>query len=89
MALHKIIVMLFLFAVLLIFATCSDNSTGSESQKTYKITFNSIRDGNGEIYTMNADGTNQTRLTTDDNFDKFPDWLHNGQKIAFSSNSSS
>ena len=28
-----------------------------------KITFSSKRDGNDEIYSMNADGTGQTRLT--------------------------
>ena len=30
------------------------------------ISFTTYRDGNGEIYVMNADGTGQTRLTTND-----------------------
>jgi len=34
----------------------------------------SNRDGNNEIYVMNADGSNQTRLTTEANEDTTPDW---------------
>ena len=39
-----------------------------------KIAFESSRDGNIEIYTMNADGSNQTRLTTNDAVDSSPVW---------------
>jgi len=38
------------------------------------VAFDSDRDGNGEIYKMNADGTGQTRLTNNTAFDEFPDW---------------
>lgn len=48
-----------------------------------KIAFVSDRDGNREIYSMNADGTNQTRLTTNSATDQFPDWSPDGTKIAF------
>ncbi|TAJ99309.1 MAG: hypothetical protein EPO36_12355 [Chloroflexota bacterium] len=41
--------------------------------------------GNGEIYVMNADGTSQTRLTTDPAFDSEPAWSQDGTHIAFSS----
>jgi TolB protein len=37
-----------------------------------------------EIYVMNADGTGQTRLTTEGG--SFPAWSPNGSKIAFTSN---
>jgi Tol biopolymer transport system component len=40
-------------------------------------------DGRGEIHVMNADGSNQTRLTTSRN-DNFPAWSPDGTKIAFS-----
>src|SRR6185295_5435397 len=48
-----------------------------------KIVFVSDRDGNQEIYSMNADGTSQTRLTTNSAFDTEPDWSPDGMKIAF------
>ena len=50
------------------------------------IAFTSYRDGNSEIYTMNADGTAQTRLTTNPASDGDPEWSPDGQKIAFTSN---
>lgn len=39
-----------------------------------KIVFVSVRDGNSEIYMMNADGTDQTNLTNDQARDWNPDW---------------
>jgi Tol biopolymer transport system component len=50
-----------------------------------KIVFRSERDGfaNSEIYSMNADGSNQTRLTNNAAEDKEPSWSPNGQRIAF------
>ena len=50
-----------------------------------KIVFYSKRDGNTEIYTMNSDGTNPTRLTFNDTRDKSPTWSPNGRQIAFTS----
>jgi Tol biopolymer transport system component len=38
------------------------------------ILFTSSRDGNGEIYVMNADGTGQTNITNNPAFDSVPDW---------------
>ena len=40
---------------------------------------------NWEIYTMNADGTSQTRLTFDSAEDRGPTWSPDGSKIAFTS----
>jgi hypothetical protein len=39
-----------------------------------KIAFDSDRDGNMEIYAMNADGSSPTNLTKDMADDAFPDW---------------
>ena len=50
-----------------------------------KIVFYSKRDGNAQIYTMDSDGSNQTRLTFNDAGDGWPTWSPNGQQIAFSS----
>jgi len=38
------------------------------------ITFVSDRDGNWEIYVINADGTGLTRLTNDPRDDMLPAW---------------
>jgi uncharacterized repeat protein (TIGR01451 family) len=50
-----------------------------------KIAFASNRDGNYEIYLMNADGTNPQRLTTSAGADRAPAWSPDGTKIIFSS----
>ena len=50
-----------------------------------KIAFTSTRDGNSEIYVMNADGTNQTRLTNNTAFDAWPSFSPDSQKIIFTS----
>ena len=47
-----------------------------------KIAFTSNRDGNYEIYTMEANGSNQTRLTNSP-YDASPKWSPDGTKIAF------
>jgi Tol biopolymer transport system component len=48
-----------------------------------KIAFQSHRDGNWEIYVMNADGSGQTRLTLNAAADTEPAWSPDGSKIAF------
>ncbi|HEX7846814.1 MAG TPA: PKD domain-containing protein, partial [Chitinophagaceae bacterium] len=48
-----------------------------------KIVFVSDRDGNMEIYTCNADGSNVTRLTNNAGADGDPAWSPDGTRIAF------
>jgi Tol biopolymer transport system component len=48
-----------------------------------KIAFISNRDGNREVYAMNADGSGQTRLTNNSDLDGSPVWSPDGTKIAF------
>ena len=50
-----------------------------------RIAFSSLRDGNTEIYVMNALGSGVTRLTYKDDFDSFPAWSPDGRRIAFHS----
>ena len=49
------------------------------------VAFSSTRDGNVEVYRMNADGTSQTRLTTNNALDGEPAWSPDGTKLVFSS----
>ena len=60
-----------LAATLIITATFAIGCGGSQEST---IAFLSDRDGNGEIYVMNADGTGQTRLTNNPALDWFPAW---------------
>ena len=50
-----------------------------------QIVFVSGRDGNPEIYVMNADGSNARRLTNHPAGDVAPTWSPSGTQIAFSS----
>lgn len=52
---------------------------------TSKIVFVSNRDGNDEIYMMDYDGHNQTRITFNRIRDYMPAWSADGRKIAYTS----
>ena len=53
---------------------------------TPKIVFGSSRNGgNHDIFTMDLDGSNQTRLTTSLAYDDQPKWSPDSSKIAFMS----
>ena len=78
-----------------IVVTATDDDTGTATGGTSvqvnptaseKIVFRSDRDGNFEIYVMNADGTDQTRLTNNPADDIFPSFSSDGSKIVFASN---
>ena len=66
----------------------SQESPVSLKDKLYKqtrIAFASKRDGNFEIYIMNADGSKQTNLTNNPAYDNCPSWSPDGKKIVLES----
>jgi Tol biopolymer transport system component len=50
-----------------------------------RIVFRSARDGNDEIYVMNADGTGARRMTQHEAIDTMPAFSSGGDRIAFTS----
>jgi len=63
-------------------ATSVTNSSGRDwypafSPNGEKLVFVSDRDGNSELYVIDADGTPETRLTTRSGVDHHPDWGSN------------
>jgi Tol biopolymer transport system component len=64
--------------------------TGSDYQPTWspdgrKIAFTSARSGTPQVYTMDADGGNETRLTDFSAVDWEPAWFPSGERVVFSS----
>ncbi len=62
-----------------------DDNFATWSPDGNRIVFQSTRDGNGELYVMNQDGSNVIRLTNSPGLDYQPAWSPDGTKIAFSS----
>lgn len=52
----------------------------------HSIAFQSNRDGNNEVYVMNPDGSDQTRVTLNSRNDQRPDVSPDGNQIVFVSN---
>jgi Tol biopolymer transport system component len=63
----------------------SNNTDPAWSPDSKQIAFSSDRDGNYEIYRMNADGSSPARLTFNDTEDADPAWSPDGSRIAYGS----
>ncbi len=64
----------------------ADDRAAAYSPDGTRLVFDSLRDGNTEIYVMNADGSDPHRLTDDPGEDWGAAWSPDGKQIAFNSN---
>ncbi|MGB8983761.1 MAG: hypothetical protein WCC12_17965, partial [Anaerolineales bacterium] len=64
--------------------TTGTSSIPSWSPNGDKIAFSSNRDGDWEIYVINADGMNETQITRNRVADDYPAWSPDGSQIVFS-----
>ncbi len=83
---HKIVRILILFYILnfmFINQTILAQSGSLNGSGGGIIAFTSDRDGQNEIYLMNADGSSQVRVTITAEEEYFPKWSRDGSKIAY------
>ena len=79
----KIMRFFLLFSTSLLLVLSSLFNVCAEAPKRAKIVFTSARNLNAEIYIMNADGSQQIRLTHHPGEDFDPTWSPTGEHIAF------
>ena len=65
----------------------ADDRHPAWSPDGHRIAFESDRDGDWDIYVMNADGSNVVQLTNKPSYDISPAWSPDGRRIAFTSHS--
>jgi Tol biopolymer transport system component len=79
---HLVVITLAILSACILLSSRSAPA-GATSGANAKIAFESQRDGNSEIYVMRADGSAQTRLTSDASPDRLPVWSPDGTQIAY------
>lgn len=72
--------------VLLIVVALTGTLMQAQDKPSGKMGFTSTRDGNYEVYTMNADGSNQTNCSKNNKTDFGLNWSYDCRKILFYSN---
>ena len=70
------------FNIVIISSVMMSSNGWGQAPRTAKIAFTSVRDGNDEIYVMDADGKNQRYLTPVGQGDPPAAWSPDGKKIA-------
>lgn len=79
----KIMRLSLLFSTSLVLVFSNLFNISAEAPRRAKIVFTSTRNGNAEIYVMNADGSEEIRLTHHPRDDFDPTWSPTGEHIAF------
>ena len=75
--------LLIVASVVLLFLISCSGGKDSGSTGIGQIAFSSDRDGNFQIYLMDADGSNQRNISNSSLSDSFSNWSPDGTQIAF------
>ena len=78
--------LLLVFSISVWLVACGGGGSGGGAAQPGAIVFTSDRDGNFEVYVMNADGTGQTNLTNNSATDAIADLSPDRTRILFGSN---
>src|SRR5918996_1441437 len=86
MLVAQVIITIYVSSIFLLLPQANQSAFGTLGGPNEQIVFFSDRDGNQQIYVMNAeDGSNQTRLTSVNANASEPSWSPDRTKIAFES----
>ena len=81
---YKCLSILCILSVVMLYTSVCD--VWAKAPETAKIVFTSLRNGNREVYMMDANGQNKTNLTEHPADDIQPAWSPTGERILFVSN---
>ena len=89
----RISIVLSICSILLVTIISCDKNKGSQTEhpkfskaSSSKLVFESTRGGGYDLFTMNSDGSELTKITDSRGMNKFPSWSPDGSKIVFMSN---
>src|ERR671918_629330 len=86
MLVAQVFIAIYVSSFFLLLPQANQSAFGTLAGPNEQIVFFSEREGNQEVYVMNAsDGSNQTRLTSANASDSDPSWSPDHTKIAFES----
>ena len=67
-------------------AMWADSANGAFPGPNGRLAYESTRDGDSEIFSVNPDGSGEVQLTSNTATDNQPGWSPDGSRIAFASN---
>ena len=80
---HRSKLVVLALAGVALLAWAAGSTAASSAATTWRILLSSDREGDSELYSMNADGTGARRLTRSPGVDGFASWSPDGRKILY------
>ena len=82
---HRLKLVVLSLAGLALLAGAAGSTAASPAKAQWKLLLTTNRQGDSELYAMNADGTGARRLTRTPGFDGFASWSPDGRRILYHS----